>query len=381
MTTTSTNSTDSRSITAFARPLDGVKVVEACSYLSGPFCAQMLSDLGAEVIKVEPLSGDPYRNFGHSRKGVGVVWANANRGKKSVALDLKSVDDMRKFKTLIEGADLYIENWRPRVSASLGLGAEELALINPRLVHFSITGYGPDGPMAAEPAYDALVQGRTGLLNYEAKGGFPSATNSFIVDKMVAVFCAQMALAGLMARDKSGKGVHLQTSMLDIVAYFNFPDIFHNQTVIGDTAPVNYAPQPVLATKDGYLVLSPVTGKQLGRTLEAVGHPEWKEDFKKITDRKLMTQTFFERIAAPLKERPTAEWLKIFGELDVPAGPVNEPADHLKDPQVIHNKLYSEMESPIGTVRAVRYPGQFNGHLLTPKGPAPSLGQNNDELV
>ena len=169
--------------------------------------------------------------------------------------------------------------------------------------------------------------------------------------------------------------------MLDIMSYYNFPDVFHNQTFLDDDAGVTYSPQPVLATKDGYMVLSPVTGKQLGRTLEGVGHPEWKEDFKKITDRKEMTHTFFQRIAGPLKDKTTQEWLKCFGELDVPAAPVNRPVDHLSDPQVIHNKIYSEMETPAGKVRAVRYPAQINGHLLTPRGPAPALGQDNAELL
>lgn len=362
------------------RPLEGVKVIEACSYISGPFCGQMLSDLGAEVIKVEPPSGDPYRNFGHSRNGVGTVWTNSNRGKKSVTLDLKNEADLAAFKNLLSTADLYIENWRPHVSASLGLGFEQLSQLNSRLVQLSITGYGPDGELAKEPAFDALIQGRTGLLSYEAAGGTPRATNTFLADKVAAVFAGQMALAGLMARDKSGKGVHLQTSMLDIMSYYNFPDMFHNQTFMDDTSEVTLAPQPVLATKDGFLVLSPVSGKQLSRTLEAVGHPEWKDDFKKITDRKEMTHTFFQRIAEPLKQKTTHEWLECFRALDVPAGPVNEPADHLRDPQVIHNKLYSTLETPDGPVRAIRYPAQFNGVSLTPRGAAPRLGQDNEEF-
>jgi crotonobetainyl-CoA:carnitine CoA-transferase CaiB-like acyl-CoA transferase len=363
----------------FRRPLEGCKVVEACSYISGPFCAQMLSDLGADVIKVEPPSGDPYRNFGHSWEGVGTVWTNSNRGKRSVVLDLKSPEDLSRFKELLSSADIYIENWRPHVSASLGLGFDQLSQLNPRLVQLSITGYGPDGELAKEPAFDALIQGRTGLLSYEAAGGTPRATNTFLADKVAAVFAAQMALSGLIARDKSQKAVHLETSMLDIMSYYNFPDMFHNRTFIDDDAPVTLAPQPVLATSDGYLVLSPVSGKQLSRTLDAVGHPEWKEEIKKITERKEMTHAFFQRIAGPLKDKTTAEWLERFRELDVPAGPVNEPSVHLNDPQVIHNELYSQLQTSTGTVRAIRYPARFNGHLLKPRGPAPGLGDSNGE--
>ena len=365
---------------AVRRPLEGYKVIEACSYISGPFCAQMLADLGAEVIKVEPPSGDPYRNFGHSWEGVGTVWTNSNRDKKSVMLDLKSPDDLSRFKSLLSSADIYIENWRPHVSASLGLSFDQLSQLNPRLVQLSITGYGPDGELAKEPAFDALIQGRTGLLSYEAAGGTPRTTNTFLADKVAAVFAAQMALAGLIERETTQQAVHLETSMLDIMSYYNFPDMFHNQTFVEDDAAVALAPQPVLATNDGYLVLSPVSGKQLSRTLDAVGRPEWKEEIKQIADRKKMTHTFFQRIAEPLKQKTTAEWLERFRELDVPAGPVNEPRDHLTDPQVIHNELYSELDTPTGRVRAIRYPARFNGQLLKPRSPAPGLGASNRDV-
>ncbi|HSV83119.1 MAG TPA: CoA transferase [Ramlibacter sp.] len=367
---------------AAGRPLEGVKVVEACSYMSGPFCAQMLSDLGAEVVKVEPpVTGDFYRGFGHKRGADGVPWMNSNHGKKSVALDLKSEEGLQRFRQLIAGADIYIENWRPRVSASLGVGFEATSALNPRLVHFSITGFGADGPLADQPAYDALLQGRTGLAFYEAAGGTPQASNSYLVDKIVATFCAQMVLAALIKRDRAGKAVHLQTSMLDIVSYFNFPDMLQNLTYVDDTTPVSYTPQPVLATSDGHIVLSPVTGKQLGRTLEAVGHPEWKEDFKRITDKRAMTRTFFERVAEPLKAKTSAEWVAIFTELDVPVAPVSQPREHLQDPQVLHNRIYSELDTPSGRIRAPRYPAQIDGQLLTPRGPAPSVGQHDHELA
>ncbi|AQH03742.1 racemase (plasmid) [Burkholderia sp. KK1] len=364
----------------FRRPLAGVKVVEACSYISGPFCAQMLSDLGADVIKVEPPTGDPYRNFGHGWKGVGTVWTNANRGKRSVTLDLKSADDLARFKTLLRDADLYIENWRPHVSASLGLSFEAVSALNPRIVQLSITGYGADGELAAEPAFDALIQGRTGLLSYEAAGGTPRATNTFVADKVAAIFAAQMALSGLIARDRAQKAIHLETSMLDMLSYYNFPDMFHNRAFIDDASPETLAPQPVLATSDGYLVISPVSGKQLSRTLEAVGHPEWKDELKKITSKRDMTHAFFERIAAPLRKQTTAHWLARFRELDVPAGPVNAPDAHLNDPQVRHNQLYSQLETPAGAVRAIRYPARFNGHLFKPRQAAPALGEGNAEL-
>jgi crotonobetainyl-CoA:carnitine CoA-transferase CaiB-like acyl-CoA transferase len=365
----------------FVRPLEGIRILEAASYLAGPFAAQMLSDLGAEVIKVEPPGGDPYRNFGLNREGVGVVWGNANRGKEGVVLDLKTVDGLESMKELIRGADIYIENLRPNVAHKLGLGQDVVEGLNASIIRLSITGYGPDGDASREPVFDALVQGRTGLIAYEAAGGMPKASNSFMVDKLCASFVCQMALAGLLARGRSGKGVHIQTSMLDMVSYFNFPDMFQHRTYLDDDSSWRTPPQPVVATKDGYIVLSPVSGKQLTRTLEVIGHPEWKDELRAITDKAEMTEMFFKKIAAPLKTRPSREWLTRFREQEVPCGPVNDPDEHLRDPQVAHNRLYSILETPFGPVRSVRYPGVFDGNLLTARSPAPMLGELDVEVT
>ncbi|WP_144109951.1 CaiB/BaiF CoA transferase family protein [Paraburkholderia sp. BCC1886] len=364
----------------FTRPLAGIRIVEAASYLAGPFAAQMLSDLGADVIKVEPPGGDPYRNFGMSRHGVGVVWGNANRGKQGVVLDLKTPDGLTAFRELLRSADIYIDNLRPHIADKLGVGKEAVDALNGSLIRLSITGYGPDGDAAREPVFDALVQGRTGLIAYEAAGGVPKATNSFMVDKLAASFVCQLAMAGLLARGRSGKAVHIQTSMLDIVSYFNFPDMFQHRTYLDDDSSWRAPPQPVVATRDGHIVLSPVSGRQLGKTLEAIGHPEWKDELRAIADKGEMTRTFFQRIAAPLKERTSQEWLATFREFEVPCGPVNDPDEHLEDPQVLHNRLYSTLDTPFGPIRSVRYPGVFDGHLLTARFAAPGLGEHDGEL-
>lgn len=363
------------------RPLDGMRVIEASSYLAGPFAAMILSDLGAEVIKVEPPQGDPYRNVGTDRRGTGILFVNSNRGKKSIAVDLKTEDGLARFKKLLATADVYIENMRPHVAEKLGLGYDVVEALNPKLVRVTVTGYGPDGDLAREPVYDALIQGRTGYVTYEAGGGAPRAANSFFGDKTSGAFVAQIALAGIIARERSGKGVHMQTAMLDIISYYNFIDLMQHRTFLDDSSEWSSPTQTVVATKDGHIVLSPVTGKQLGATLKVVGHPEWKEEFLKIADKAEMTETFFRRVAVPLRERTSAEWLDLFREAGVPAGPVNDPGDQLHDPQVIHNQLFSEMDTPLGRMRAIRYPARFNGTLLTPRGAAPRLGADNEELL
>ncbi|MGE0232483.1 MAG: CaiB/BaiF CoA transferase family protein [Flavobacteriaceae bacterium] len=354
------------------RPLDGIRIVEAAGYLSGPLSAQMLGTLGAEVIKIEPPHGDAYRNVGHRWNGTGVMWGNCNNGKSSLALDLKSEEGMKKLKELIAETDIFIETWRPRVSAALGLGYEQLSRLNPRLIQVSMTGYGADGELAAQPAYDALIQGRVGLFAYEADGGFPRATNNFVADKVTGMLIAQFMLAALFQRERTGKGLHVETSMLDMMAYYTFPDAMHNRTFVDDDADQAKLPQPVFQTSDGYITLSPVTGKHFGRTLEGIGHPEWKEELKQIKSPKEMSRTFYDRIAGPIREKTSKEWLEIFTALDLPCGPVNNPEDMLKEPQIIHNRVFHEIDTPDGRKRVARYPATFDGQMLLPRGSAPT---------
>ncbi len=362
-------------------PLAGLRVIEAAGYLAGPLCAQTLATLGAEVIKIEPPTGDAYRNVGHAIGGSGVMWTNANTGKKSVVLDLKSPEDLEKLKELIAGADVFIETWRPRVSAALGLGYGETSKLNPKLVQLSLTGYGPDGPLSAEPAYDAIIQGMVGLLDYEADGGAPRATNNFVADKVSAIFATQIVMTALLQRERSGKGVHVETSMLDMIASYAFTDTMHNRAFVADQAPQTILPQPIVATSDGHIVLSPVTGKQLGRTLEAVGHPEWKDDLKAIKSRRESTETFFNWIAEPIAQKPSAHWLAVFRELDVPAGPILKPEAMVDNSQLIHNGFFLEVATANGDLRVPRYPARFNGASFAPRSAAPTLGADSEAVL
>lgn len=366
---------------AIRGPLAGLRVIEAAGYLAGPLCTQTLCTLGAEVIKIEPPTGDAYRNVGHAIGGTGVMWTNANTGKKSVVLDLKDPADLAKLKELISGADLFIETWRPRVSAALGLGYAENSKTNPRLVQLSLTGYGPDGPLSAEPAYDAIIQGMVGLLDYEADDGTPRATNHFIADKVSAIYATQIAMTALLQRERTGKGVHVETSMLDMIASYAFTDTMHNRAFVEDDSAQTILPQPVVATSDGHIVLSPVTGKQLSRTLEAVGHPEWKEQLKAIKGRRASTVAFFTWIAAPISKQPSAHWLQVFRELDVPAGPILPPEAMLENAQLAHNGFFTEIDTPSGKLRSPRYPARFNGATFGPRAAAPALGADTASIL
>ena len=363
---------------AASGPLAGVRVVESSSYLTGPYTSVMLADLGAQVIKVEPPGGDAFRRFGHGKNGLSALWTSANRGKQSIVLDLKSEDGLATMKRLLAGADVLVENWRPHVAASLGLGQDVVAKLNGRLVRLSITGFGPSGPMAAKPAYDSLIQGHTGMVDLlrssgDSSGrpsGRPDVAPYWVVDKVVATFGAQAVTAALYAREKSGKGSHVSLPMLDVMTYFNFPDMFQHRTFVGDTTPWKPAFCPVVRTADGYLVITPVSGAQMSRTLKALDRADIKAELLAIDDPVRMADTFYRRIGEILITMPSAHWLALFESFDLPVAPVRSLEEHLADPQVAHNAMYREIESPAGPIRAVRYPAEFDGaRTAAPAGP------------
>ena len=367
--------------TEVRRPLDGVVVIETSSFLTGPFASMMLADLGADVIKVEPPGGDGFRKFGHNRGGYGASWTNANRSKRSIVIDLKTSAGITRLKRLIGRADVLVENWRPRVSASLGLGHEVLEKINPRLIRLSITGFGDTGPLANAPAFDSLIQGRTGLVAAEGRNaGEPAVTPFNMVDKVTGAFGAQAILAALYEREKTGRGTLIKMPMLDVMGYFNFPDMFQHRTFEGDTSGWKPPQSQVLATSDGHLVISPANGVQMSKTLNAIDRPQWKEDFKKMPDPVLMAEEFFRRVGAVVKENTTSFWLERFAALDVPAAPVFDLDEFLNDPQVANNRIYTSVDSPVGPIRAARYPATFDDRMMAPRFGPPAIGQHDAEI-
>jgi crotonobetainyl-CoA:carnitine CoA-transferase CaiB-like acyl-CoA transferase len=363
------------------RPLDGITVIETSSFLTGPFASLMLADLGADVIKVEPPGGDGFRKFGHNKGGFGASWTNANRSKRSIVIDLKTAAGVRRLKRLVQRADVLIENWRPRVSASLGLGHDVLQKLNPRLIRLSITGFGDTGPLADAPAFDSLIQGRTGIVSAEGRNaGQPAVTPFNMVDKVTGAFGAQAVVAALYEREKTGQGAHVKLPMLDVMGYFNFPDMFQHRTFEGDTSGWKPPQSQVLETSDGYVVISPANGAQMSKTLNAVERAEWKDDFKRMPDPVLMAEEFFRRVGGVVKERPTAFWLQRFAEMDVPAAPVFDLDGFLNDPQVANNRIYSQVDSPVGSIRAARYPASFDDRLMAPRFGPPAIGEHDAEI-
>jgi len=359
------------------RPLEGIRVVEASSYVLGPFATLQLADLGADVVKVEPPDGgDPFRRFGQRRNGTSLVFANCNRNKRSVFLDLKSDGGAAALDALLADADVFLSNWRPAVAARLGFSAEAVRARHPRLVWVRVTGFGQDGPLADLPAFDGIVQARSG---YAARAdGPPMLANGYLADKVTGTFAAQAALAALVQRGRTGQGAVVDVSMLDAMGYFDSPEVFAGHTVDGEHDPYVLrhlgAVRPV-PTSDGWLLVSPVSGRQLAATVRAVGHPEWIDELRAYDNAADMTTGLYDRLDTVLPTRPTAEWEDVFAKADVPASAVYDVAAHLADPQVLHNELYRVGDDPVlGRTRRARHAARFDGEPVTTDDlPVPTL--------
>jgi crotonobetainyl-CoA:carnitine CoA-transferase CaiB-like acyl-CoA transferase len=344
-----------------APPLAGIRIVEAATYLAGPWATMMLADLGAEVIKVEPPSGDPMRRFGRPSTVVAPVWASCNRGKQTVVLDLKSDEGRAALLDLLGDADVFLANWRPDVAERLGLEDSRLAEANPRLIRCWVTGSGPTGPHADEAAYDIVVQARSGMTDAVKTNEAPVLTPGFPVDKLTGLMTAQAMLAALFARERTGLGDRIDVAMLDAAAYVNFPDLFVNRVFVDhqpeEARSAHVTAQQAFPASDGAFALGAVNGGQVKRTCIAVGHPEWVSDLLGQPDNVALVRRMLELLPPVTRKQPLAQWLETFRAHDVPAASCLTIDEHLADPQVTHNELYQLEHWPVvGQTRTVRYP-------------------------
>jgi crotonobetainyl-CoA:carnitine CoA-transferase CaiB-like acyl-CoA transferase len=366
-------------------PLTGLKVIEAASFLSGPMAGMMLADLGASVVKVEPPRGDPYRRFGKSYGDSSLLFKATNTNKTSVALDLKSNEGISALFDLLADADVLITNWRPAVAPKMGLTPEKVRQDFPQLIWCRVSGYGQDGPRSDLPAYDGIVQARSGSVISGTET--PMNTNNNVADKVSAMFAAQTITAALHQRERTGTGSICDMAMVDAMAYFYGADISAGHRVVGAEPDTDVAIQVLsdsnFETAEGYLTLAPVTGRQLRRAMESAG---CAEAFGSVMDAPPAEtfNVFAEHIGPKLMERAAIEWEDIFAENDVPAAAVRDFAQHMSDPQTIHNATYQTIADPSldGDWQMVRFPAFFDGQVAdTAQLPSPTIGSfgNDDE--
>ena len=381
---------DSRDGGASARrgPLAGTRVVELASFITGPYTGLMLADLGADVIKIEqPKGGDAFRRFGRPATYVSPVFANCNRGKRSMVLDLKAEGGVATLLRLLTTTDILVCNWRPDVAERLGLGDHVLEEANPRLIRMYISGFGPAGPNADEPAFDNVLQARSGLTQALWAGEEPTILPGYPIDKMTAVMAAQAALAALLSRQRDGRGDRIDLAMLDAAGYLNFIDLFTNRVFVdhqpAEARNLHASSTRPLAASDGWLIIAPVSGEAIRNACVTVGHPDWADEVLPIADQVTMVRLLFDRMESVMPTDTVANWLSRFQAHDVPAAPCLSIDEHLDDPQVAHNQMYSVTEWPdVGKVRSARYPARFaSTGPLAATGAAPRLGANTDEIL
>ena len=376
-----------------AGPLDGIKVVDASLVVSGPLAAMMLADQGADVIRVESLgTGDTLRGPNFLRGGLTSFYANCNRGKRGIAVDLSHKDGRAIVHRLIEEADVFIENWRPGTAERLQLGEPRLRELNPDLIYCSITGYGPTGPYAQRRAYDPIIQGVTGHTAIQLNPDVPirDLVRNIVADKSTAYTAAQAIVSALFARDRGAGGQLVEVPMLDASLAFFWPDGMIAHTFQGEDKPAGrglYDVYRLWETADGHLSYFAANDKEHHALFRSLGHPEWVEDprFATVADRAI-PENFAELGQLLMREigsKTTSELVERMVEEEVPVGPVLTLEEIFDNPQIKHNEAILDFEHPTaGAYRQARPAARFS---KTPQDPRrhlpPLLGEHTEEVL
>jgi crotonobetainyl-CoA:carnitine CoA-transferase CaiB-like acyl-CoA transferase len=373
-------------------PLKGIRVIDITSMITGPMCAQQLGDLGADVIKIEPLHGEVARWMAPPQKaGLTGFYSQLNRNKRSLAVDLKNPEGIDVIRKLAEGADILVENFRGGVPDRLGIGYDDLRPLNARLIYVSITGFGPTGPYSDQPAYDPIAQGLVGMMPIQGKpfGGKPQLIQSAIVDKTTATTAAGVALAALYARDGlngTGRGQRVDVPMIDAYAANSLPDTLCVDSFMPNDMP-DAEPLAVLRTyqtTDGYVVGMALQDNHFRGLCEALECPELleREGMRNVGERIADFAPWLDAIEAEIRKWPTDELLERFKAHGVPFGKVKTIREFAEDPQAKHNRTIFDVEHPeAGTMRYVRYPGHLSETPASLHRHPPLLGEHNAEIL
>lgn len=367
-------------------PLSGVRVIDVTTVVSGPVCTALLADQGASVIKIEPPEGDITRRTAGDGEFTAMFVA-CNRGKRSVALDLKHPAACDVVRRLALVSDVFVQNFRPGAMDRLGLGAEALCALNPRLVYASISGVGESGPYAKQRVYDPVIQSLSGLADVQTdpETGRPRMVRTIIADKTTGAFAAQAICAALFARERTGEGQHVHLSMLDAMITFLWPEAMSDQAIPGRAKPTG-PPRPdlIFRTTDGFITAGSVSNAEWRGLCTALDKSEWIEDprFRTLAARSANGAERIALVGAVLATRPTQEWLARLAAHDVPCAPVLRRDDVLTDPQVVYNGLIETIDQPgLGPIRQARPAARFDRTPAEIQGPAPSIGEHTEAIL
>ena len=373
-----------------AGPLAGIRVLDMTSVMLGPYATQMLADYGADVIKIESPEGDSTRATGPAlERGMAATFIGANRGKRSIVLDLKHAGACAALMALIDTADVLIYSMRPQKMAALGLAPDVLRSRNKSLIVVGVHGFSERGPYAGRPAYDDIIQGLCGLaaLN-EMQGGAPAYVPSVVADKTCALFATQAVLAALVARGRDGVGTYVEVPMLECMVNFTLVEHFHAAHFRPPLGEPGYArlltpwrrPYP---TSDGYVCLLPYTDKHWREFFIEAGRPELVIDPRcvDVAARTRHIDELYALVAECVSGRTTAEWLAACARLDIPAAPLNRLADLENDPHLMQTGFFINMQDPsMGSLVMPGAPLRFAGTSPASRLP-PRLGEHTIEIL
>ena len=374
--------------TGTAGALAGFRILDLTNVLFGPYGTQTLGDWGADVIKVEGLTGDMWRYTGQARNlGMGGQFMAANRNKRSIALDLKHPDGRTVLERLLPTADALVSNIRPAALARLGFSYEACRAINPRLVYVSATGFGQDGPWAARPAFDEIVQAASGFASAIGSDDEPAFVPSLVADKVCAMVLSSAVVAALLHRERSGEGQQVEVPMLETMAAFNSIEMLGGHAFAPPIGPTGYkrmkARRPA-RTRDGWLTMLPYTAEHWCAFFEAVGRPECIEQFgiRDAVSRADNIDAIYACMREIAPQRTTAEWEALLLEIDVPHAAFARLDEIAHQPHLKGVGLFRQIEHPSeGTLVQARPPVRFSASPAGLHRPAPRLGEHTLEIL
>ncbi|MBT3425299.1 MAG: CoA transferase [Gammaproteobacteria bacterium] len=371
------------------KPLEGITVLEFSTMITASFAAMMMAEQGARVIKVEPMNmGDPLRYIGANKGGISSLFANCNRGKQSMRVNLKDETGQLLIREMIPEVDIFIHNFRPGVMDKLNLGSEALRALNPKLIYTAISGFGKAGPLGQAPAYDPIIQAQAGLAATQGKEGEPAFFRTLICDKITAYTACQAITCALYVREKTGEGQHIDLSMLDSGLFFIFPDGFQNHTLLDE----DHERGPMLIdllyelnmTKDGAVTISAGTEEMQMRSLIAVGMEHLLADERFNSFEKMVSNLaeFKDLLRDAYLQYTTDEIIAKLKEADVPCARCLSKDEVLTQEQVVANGTVDIIDHPImGKMRIIKSPARFGGERLSPARPSPDHGEHTDEVL
>jgi crotonobetainyl-CoA:carnitine CoA-transferase CaiB-like acyl-CoA transferase len=369
-------------------PLKGIRILDLTTVLFGPFGTQTLGDWGAEIIKVESLTGDTWRTSGVFRnRGMSGQFMAANRNKRSIALDLKHPEGKSVLRRLIPTVDALVSNIRPAGLARLGFGYDACRELNPRIVYASATGFGQNGPWAARPAFDEIIQAASGFASAMGTDDEPAFVPSLIGDKICGMALTAAVTAALLHRERTGEGQMVEVPMLETLASFNSIEMFGGMAFEPPIGPAGYkrmkARRPV-RTKDGWLTMLPYSGANWCAFFEAVGCPECIEEFS-VRDPVLRARNIdkiYDRMRDIAPTRTTAEWEEVLLKIDVPHTSFAKLTEVAEQPHLKAVEMFQVLDHPTeGKIMQARPPARFSESPAAIRRMPPALGQHTREVL